>query len=127
MWIKLQRLERRNKLLLVAPVVLVNIVLSKRNQEESQLTIVNFVLVVTYMENALFMVSVVVRVTAKIILQSVAGRQLTKFKNEQDSYSDTSDDSDFYIGSVEVTHTDPEVVSEQPVEKPLQINALDDD
>ena len=50
---------------------------------------------------------------------------IDQVKNEQDSYSDTTDGSDFYIGSVEVTHADPEVVSEQPVEK--QINALDDD
>ena len=77
---KVTRLERRNKLLLVAPVDFLNIVLSKRNQEESQLTMVNFVLVVTCMENALLMVSIVVCVITKIILQSVAGRQLTKLK-----------------------------------------------
>ena len=49
---------------------------------------------------------------------------IDQVKNEQDSYSDTTDGSDFYINSVEVTHADPEVVSEQPVEK--QIDALDD-
>ena len=40
-------------------------------------------------------------------------------KNKEDSYSDTTDDSEFYIGSVEVTRADSEVVNEQPVEKPL--------
>ena len=45
------------------------------------------------MENALLMVSVVVNHFAKCCRQTIA-----QVKNEQDSYSDTTDGSDIYIG-----------------------------